>query len=153
MRSGLIDFRATGAEIACPFFETLAAELLVRAGRPTEALAALSRAMTQVEAWGERWTEAEVYRLRGNALVAIAGACTAAAEASYRRAIEISQRQDARGWQLRATRDYAAALQRAGRDAETRELLAPLLASFEGMRVTQDVAQAQVILAGRHDHH
>jgi predicted ATPase len=147
MRAGLIDFRATGAEIAGPFFETLAAELLVRSGRPTEALASLARAMTQIEAWGERWTEAEAYRLQGNALVAIAGGCTAEAEASYQRAIEISHRQGGRGWQLRATCDYAAALQHAGRDAEARELLAPLLASFDGMRVTQDVARAQVILA------
>ncbi len=148
LRAGLTDFRATGAEIACPFFETLEAELLLRAGQPHEALVALSRALTQIDLWGERWTEAEAYRLQGNVIVALHASCTPEAEASYRAALEISERQGARGWQLRAARDFAAALQQSGRGAEGRVLLAPLLESFAGTPVTQDVAQAQAILAG-----
>ncbi len=124
MRAGLAEFRATGAEIACPFFETLEAELLVRAGRFTEALELLARAQAQIDAWGERWTESEVYRVRANAFVSVAGECTAEAEANFQRAMQISEQQGARAWLLRARHDYAAALQRSGRGEQARALLA-----------------------------
>lgn len=148
MRAGLAAFRATGAEIACPFFVTLEAELLVRAGQYADALVAIRRALTQIDLWGERWSEAEAYRLQGNALVAMHDACTPEAETSYRRAVAIAEQQGARGWQLRAARDFAAALQRSGRGDEGRALLAPLVASFAMEPATEDVSRAQDVLAG-----
>lgn len=132
MQSGLDDFRATGAEIACPFFETLQAELLLRAGRCVDALQLVRRALRQIDEWGERWSEAEAYRLQANALVALAGTVTAEADASFRRALAISERQGARGWQLRAARDAAAALQHVGRVADAQALLHPIIAQFGG---------------------
>ena len=149
MQAGMAAFRDTGAEIACPFFETLEAELLVRAGRLPEALALLVRAQAQIDAWGERWTESEVYRVRGNALVVAAGTCTVEAEVNFQRAMQIGEQQGARAWQLRAARDYAVALKRAGREPEARALLSPLLALFAGQRMTSDIARAQAVLVDK----
>ena len=147
MRAGLAEFRATGAEIANPFFETLEAELLVQQGQPAQAFELLARAKRQIDRWGERWQEAEVYRVEGNALATLASGCPPVAETSYRRAVEISMHQGAKGWQLRACTDFARALQRSGRPSEAKALLEPLVADFAGMRPTEDVKRARSVCA------
>jgi predicted ATPase len=111
--AGLDAFCATGSEIVVPFFRTVQAELLLERGRPSEALELLEEALRRIEQWGERWQEAEVYRVRGNALAALAGDTPdPAIEASYRRAIDVAERQGAVAWQLRARADLARYLSR-----------------------------------------
>ena len=111
--AGLAAFSSTGSEIVVPFFRTVQAELLLERGRSSEALELLEEAMRRIEQWGERWQEAEVYRVRGNALAALAGDSRhPAIEASYRRAIDIAERQGAVAWQLRARADLARYLSR-----------------------------------------
>jgi class 3 adenylate cyclase/predicted ATPase len=123
LRDGLAAFRATGAEIAVPFFQGLEAELLLRDGRADEALEVLAAAQQQVSHWGERWTEAEVRRLTGKALAARAGTLTADAEVSYRKALQVAAEQGAHSWALRAARDLAGALAGVGRDRDAQEIL------------------------------
>lgn len=111
--AGLAAFCATGSEIVVPFFRTVQAELLLERGRASEALELVDEAIRRIEQWGERWQEAEVHRVRGNALAALAGDTPdPAIEASYRRAIAIAERQGATGWQLRARADLARYLSR-----------------------------------------
>jgi predicted ATPase len=106
--AGLAAFCATGSEIVVPFFRTVQAELLLERGRAREALELLEEAMRRIEQSGERWQEAEVHRVRGNTLAALAGDTRdPAIEASYRRAIAIAERQGAKGWQQRACADLA----------------------------------------------
>lgn len=108
INAGLAAFCATGSEIVVPFFRTVQAELLLERGRASEALELLEEAMRRIEQSGERWQEAEVHRVRGNTLAALAGDTRdPAIEASYRRAIAIAERQGAKGWQQRACADLA----------------------------------------------
>jgi predicted negative regulator of RcsB-dependent stress response len=53
-----------------------------------------------VEKTEERWAETEMHRLRGTLLLSMHE--HVAAENSYRRAIEVAQRQSAKFWELRA---------------------------------------------------
>jgi predicted ATPase len=145
MGDGLAEFRATGAEIVSPFFETLQAELLVRQGLCAEALELLRLARHQIRQWGERWQEAEVYRVEGNALAALQPGCPAVVEASYRSAITISTEQGAKTWQLRACTDLASALRSAGRISEAKALLQPIMADFAGLGSTHDVKRATIV--------
>jgi predicted ATPase len=106
--AGLAAFCATGSEIVVPFFRTVQAELRLESGRPSEALELLEEAMQRIEQWGERWQEAEVHRVRANALAALAGDTRdPAIEASYRRAIAVAEQQGAHGWRMRADADFA----------------------------------------------
>ena len=104
--AGLATFSATGSEIVVPFFRTVQAELLLARGRAREALGWTEEAMRRIEQWGERWQEAELYRVRANALAA-EGEAGPVVEASFQRAIEIAERQGAHAWQRRACSDLA----------------------------------------------
>jgi hypothetical protein len=75
------------------------------AGRPDEALDLLAEALEALEAverTGERHFEAELYRLKGECLLARAAAAHGEAEVCFRRAIDIARRQQAKALELRA---------------------------------------------------
>ena len=145
--TGLAAFRSTGAEIVVPFFRTVQAELLLERGRSHEALECLDEAIARIEQYGERWQEAEVHRVRGNALAMRAGDERGPlVEASYRRAMEVAARQGARGWELRAGADFARYLGGAGRSGEGIALLTPVLAEYAGTLSTPDVTRAERIV-------
>lgn len=107
MRRSLDAFKATGAGIAVPFFQTLLAEALGQAWRPQEGLALLDEAWARVEHGGERWHEAELHRVRGRLLTLGAQADLGLARASFRRAINVATRQQALSWRRRAEADLA----------------------------------------------
>ena len=48
----------------------------------------------------DRWAEAEMHRMRGTLLLSLRE--RAAAEKSYRQALEVARRQSAKFWELRA---------------------------------------------------
>ena len=76
-----------------------------------------------VEATGERWFQAELHRLGGEA--ALKQGNTAEAEAQFQLAFDIAREQSARMWQLRAAKALARVWQNSGKPAEARGLLAP----------------------------
>ncbi|MBI3246228.1 MAG: AAA family ATPase [Deltaproteobacteria bacterium] len=69
IRQGLAAFRATGAEIFRPYFLALLAEAYGVAGQAEEGLAVLTEALEAVDKTGERFYEAELYRLKGDLLL------------------------------------------------------------------------------------
>ena len=146
MKAGLEEFRATGAEIVVPFFETLRAELLVEQLRLDEALEVLEEARAQVDRWGERWQEAEIWRVEANALAA-RGDAPAAAEARFRSALDIAVRQGALAWQLRASTDFARYLCDQQRPDEARGILEPVVGAWVGVGESADVSTAAHILS------
>jgi class 3 adenylate cyclase/predicted ATPase len=146
MKAGLEEFRATGAEIVVPFFETLRAELLVEQLRLDEALEVLEEARAQVDRWGERWQEAEIWRVEANALAA-RGDAPAAVEARFRSALDIAVRQGALAWRLRASTDFARYLCDQQRPDEARGILEPVVGAWVGVGESADVSTAAHILS------
>src|SRR4029079_10144481 len=65
IRQGIAAWRATGVEVWQPYFLALLVEVHGKAGQPEEGLRVLAEALAAVEKTGERWYEAELYRLRG----------------------------------------------------------------------------------------
>ncbi len=65
IRQGLAAYRATGAELATTRWIALLAEAWGKAGQPEEGLNVLAEALTFEQQSGERFYEAELYRLRG----------------------------------------------------------------------------------------
>jgi predicted ATPase/class 3 adenylate cyclase len=65
IRQGLAASRATGAGNWQPHFLALLAEAYEKAGQPEEGLTVLAEALAQVNKTGERFYEAELYRLKG----------------------------------------------------------------------------------------
>jgi predicted ATPase len=65
MRQGLDAYRALGADIGNTYWVGFLAEKYGKTGQAAEGLAVLAEAFTLVNKNGERWWEAELYRLKG----------------------------------------------------------------------------------------
>jgi len=89
LREGLDGMRRLGAEIRLPYYFTLLAETLGRAGQVGEAMASLSTGFAFAGKNGEEWAVAELHRVQGNLLAAEGK--HEAARASYRRGIEAAR--------------------------------------------------------------
>ncbi|MGH2671054.1 MAG: hypothetical protein ACRDH5_18415, partial [bacterium] len=65
MRQGIAALRATGAELGQSYFVALLAGAYAKAGRTEDGLSAIAEALASVDRTGERFYEAELYRLKG----------------------------------------------------------------------------------------
>jgi len=95
---------------------------------------------------GERRWEAELYRLKGEILLARSAAHDAEAEACFRQALDIARHQEAKSWGLRAAMSLARLWQRQGKRAEARALLAPIYDWFTEGFDTADLREAKALL-------
>jgi predicted ATPase len=102
---GIEDFRATGALMGLPFFLALKAEALQLADRSFEALEAVTEAERLVERTEERVWRADLHRLRGVLLAAIAADETQI-EASFCEAIRAAKEQKSISLVKRAEATY-----------------------------------------------
>jgi predicted ATPase len=128
-----------------PFFLLTLADAYRMAEQPQEGLDRLAEATKLVEATHERWVDAEIHRLRGRLLQSMRE--HAAAENSYRHAIEVAQRQSAKFWELRATLDLARLWCDQGKRTEARDLLSPIYGWFTEGLDTRDLNEAEALLA------
>jgi predicted ATPase len=122
------------------------AETLTRFGQCDEALSVLARATGLAEQNVTHYWDAELSRLRGEALLARNGVAGEAVESALRTAVEIARSQDAKMLELRA----ATSLGRLWRDqatpGEARDLLAPVYAWFTEGHDLPDLAEARSLL-------
>ncbi|MFZ0887043.1 MAG: adenylate/guanylate cyclase domain-containing protein [Candidatus Binataceae bacterium] len=146
MRHHLSEFRATGAEIGTHYYLTLMATALGRTGRFDEALRTIDESFPYIERTGERRYEAEVHRLKGELLLAQDASNAAQAEKSFRTAIEISRKQNAKSWELRATTSLARLLAKQGKRDEAHAMLAEIYNWFTEGFDTADLKDAKALL-------
>jgi predicted ATPase len=89
--------------------------------------------------------EAELYRLRGEALLAGAGTASEAGTA-IEQAIAVARRQNAKSWELRAAMSLARLRRQQGRREDAAALLAPIYAWFTEGFDTADLKAAKALL-------
>lgn len=104
MREAMRVYGESGTDTARTDYLGSQAEVCLEAGEIVEGLALIDEALAQVERSGERFFEAELYRIRGLLLLERAddGADRADARTALERAVEIARAQGARAWQVRA---------------------------------------------------
>jgi class 3 adenylate cyclase/tetratricopeptide (TPR) repeat protein len=95
---------------------------------------------------GERFFEAELYRLKARVLLA-RGAPDAEAEALLDRALQTARGQQARSLELRAATDLARLWRSQGKRIEARDVLEPIYGRFGEGFGTPDVKEAAAMLA------
>jgi predicted ATPase len=154
LRESLADY-SQGTLSMVVHYKGYLADALARAGRVDEGLAVLEEALEQVERTNERFSEAELFRLRGELLAGKTRRGGDAetrregeeeVEACFRRAIEVAQRQEAKSWELRATTSLARLLRDQGRYAEAREMLSAVYGWFTEGFDTPDLREARALL-------
>ncbi|HEX6719794.1 MAG TPA: AAA family ATPase [Pyrinomonadaceae bacterium] len=107
MREGLAGLDATGTFLVRPHFLAMLAEVLSKLDQTDEAIQLLDEAMALVNSKGERYYEAELYRLKGELLVKQSTENLANAEDCFRRSMAIAESQKAKSWQLRTATTLA----------------------------------------------
>jgi predicted ATPase len=161
-----------GAEIFHSYFLALLAEAYGKAGQAEEGLSILTEALTTVDKTGERFYEAELYRLRGTltlqsqaSLGEVSGKSTASqdksevpnsqtptpkahaeVEACFLKAIDIAQRQQAKSLELRAVMSLSRLWQQQGKKKEAHERLSALYGWFTEGFDTKDLQEAKALL-------
>ena len=88
----------------------------------------------------------DLYRLKGELLLMQNDSNVEEAENSFRRAIEIARRQQAKSWELRATMSLARLLNTQGRRDEARAMLAEIYGWFTEGYDTADLKDAKALL-------
>ncbi len=146
MRQGLMDWRATGAEQFIPYFLTLLAQVYERCGEYEESLGMLSEAFRLVLTTGEKYCEAELYRLKGQLLCRQSSNNTAETESCFQQAITVAQNQSAKSWELRAATSLARLWQQQDKRQDAYDLLAPVYNWFTEGFDTADLKDAKVLL-------
>jgi len=125
---GLKICRGTGCNLVVPFWLTALADVYGKSSQPNEGLGQLAAAAELMDQTKERWAEPELHRIRGTLLASLNQ--HAAAELSYRRALEVAQSQEAKFWELRAALELARLQYHQGKFTEARGLLAPIYGWF-----------------------
>jgi len=148
MRQGLAAWQATGAGGWAGWLVYLA-EACGHIGQIDEGLRLLDQALVVVETTSERYAEAEIYRLKGEFLLAQGSRQQQAqsAEASLHQALGIAQRQHAKALELRAALGLSRLWQQQNRRNEARQLLAEIYGWFTEGFDTGDLQTAQTVLA------
>jgi predicted ATPase len=125
--------------------EHTAATAYLEAAMTEEGLAIIEQAISYCTAGDVGFYEADLHRLKRELLPA-AGATTSDAEDSFRRAITIAQRQQAKSWELRATLSLARLLIKQGRRDEARSTLTEIYNWFTEGFDTADLKEAKALL-------
>jgi predicted ATPase len=140
-------WRATGAELARPYFLLLLAEIHGKLGQADEALNLLTEALTVANNTGEHWMLAELYRVKGELLLAQSeGAAVAEAEACFHQAIEVARGQSARSLELRAVMSLTRLWQKQGNREKGWQMLQEIYGWFTEGFDTADLQEAKALL-------
>jgi predicted ATPase len=155
IRQGLIDYQATGAELFRPHHLALLAEAYQKNGQVEEGLATLAEALAFVDRTGERFYEAELYRIKGELTLAQSSVTDprllvpdpqGEAEACFLKAIEIAQKQQAKSLELRAATSLARLWQQQSKQKEAHQLLSTIYGWFTEGFDTKDLQEAKALL-------
>jgi predicted ATPase len=106
----------------------------------------LTEALRLVDDTGERWYQAELYRLKGELLLDLSAACHTAAALWVQRALEIARHQQAKSLELRAAMSLVRLWQQQGKPDTTHQLLAESYAWFTEGLDTADLQEAKRLL-------
>ena len=161
LRQGLAARQATGAEAYGTQVLALLAEACGKVGQAEEGLRVLAEALALVDKIGERFYEAELYRLKGELTLqklSVIGAQLSEtdpqpltpdpqgeAEACFLKAIDIARQQQAKSWELRAATSLARLWQRQGKTHEAHRMLSEIYNWFTEGFDTKDLQEAKAL--------
>jgi predicted ATPase len=145
MQAGLVAWQATGAVIVGSTRWPLI-ELYQQIGQVEVGLTLTDETLAAIDRTGERLFEAELHRLKGALLLKEKVNHRLEAETCFLQAIEISQQQQTKSWELRATMSLARLWQQTGRRGEARQMLADIYNWFTEGFDTPDLQAARMLL-------
>ena len=152
LEEGLGRWRSTGSLLVTPYWMSLLASALDKAGRTTSALRVLDDALTEAQQTEERWFECDLYLLKA-AIVGRGeqpdgrGVCLPEVRRYLRRALESATEMGSPSLRLRAANALSHLLREQGKLREARDLLGKAYSAFSEGFQTADLADARTMLA------
>jgi predicted ATPase len=170
MRQGLADWRALESGVAASYFLSLPVAAYEKGGQIEEGLTILAEALEIVRKTGESLFEAEIYRLKGELTLQKSSVRSQSksevrgpkskktdprsltpdpqteAEACFLKAIEVSQHQQAKSLELRATTSLARLWQQQGKAQQAHKMLFEIYGWFTEGFDTKDLQEAKALL-------
>ena len=138
--------RSTGATAYAPWYQSYLAGAYTKCGRFDEAWRCITDAMSASETTGERWCDAEIYRVAADITLMSPDVDLARTDAYLERALSIAREQRASSLELRAAASLARLWQRRGRRSDALNLLAPVFERFTEGFETPDLVEAKSLL-------
>ena len=134
-----------------PYHLALLVEIQCKAGHADDALRVSGEAIEFSSRLGEKWYEAEIYRLKGEMILQSGGEHPAAAaqreaEACFEKALEIAKKQSARSLELRTSTSLSRLWLQQGKRTEARQLLSGIYHWFTEGFDTKDLQEAKALL-------
>jgi predicted ATPase len=155
MRQGLTAWDATGAQMGQSGFLASLAAAYGEMGKPAEGLPVVAEALDALQKTAEGIFESEVYRVKGDLLLAQAGhrrqavryrEKTEEAEHCFVQAIAVAQKQQAKSLELRAVMSLARLWQQRGERKNAHRILAEIYGWFTEGFATGDLQDAKALL-------
>jgi predicted ATPase len=144
MEQGLQLVTSAGRRVTRPYMQAVLASTKADFGKLPDAFELINEALQGTEASGERWSEAELHHIKGRLLRARGD--YGESETSFRKSIEITRKQNARGLELRAATSLAGLFHDQNRRVDARDVLAPIYNWFTEGFDTPDLMDAKALL-------
>ena len=145
--------RAQGVETNRTYYLSLLSEAYRKKRQVENGLTVLAEAQAVVENTGERWWEAELYRLKGELLLmqesvkaGLKSTGKTEAERCFRYAIDVARKQNAKSLELRSVRSLSRLLLGQGKIEEARHILADIYSWFTEGFDTADLKESKALL-------
>jgi predicted ATPase len=147
MRRSFAMLHAMGAEMSWTGYQVSMAEVLGDAGRVAEGIEVANQGLARAEALGERFFEAELYRVRADLRwKAAEDEPIPDIEQDYARALDVARARGSKSHELRAAMGLARVWRYQGEPGRARDLLRPLVGWFTQGLDTPDLRRASTLL-------
>jgi predicted ATPase len=139
--------RAARHEVLTTEFNMALAQGLAAIGRVDEGKALIEQSLRRVETSGEMFYMPELLRVKAGLLRSTVEPDLRGAETCFNESLDLSRRQGARGWELRAASDFAKLLADHGDSEKGRTLLRSVYQGFSEGFETAELKAAEGLLA------
>jgi predicted ATPase len=146
MQQGLKDALTRGIESVRSTALGALSEACRTLGQVDDGLRLLDEALTFADESGQRHSEAELYRLKGELLLQQTIPGVSKTETCFQQALDIARRQEAKSWELRAATSLARLWQSQDKRQDAYDLLAPVYGWFTEGFDTADLQEAKSLL-------
>ena len=146
LRGSMQRWNASGAGVLMPYLRVVLAEGLARSGDLEGGMSLIEESLDQIArpGWEERWSLAEVLRLKG--WIEQQQGNLEAAEDDFLASLKIGREQQAKSWELRTSMSLARLWQGQGEHRQGYDLLKPVYGWFTEGFDTQDIKEAKALL-------
>jgi predicted ATPase/class 3 adenylate cyclase len=145
-RQALAKMGTTGSQVSSPMILGDLATACLEMGRHRDAQATAEAALALSRKTHQPYWDAELLRIRAEALLGQQGAARNEAECLMRQALDLARSQKAKSHELRVAVSLGRLWQEQGRAERARELLAPIYDSFSEGFDTPDLKDARALL-------